>query len=69
MTTSEAKVLKFLSCHSPGHCFNVTEVWNWLYDRYNVAPPSTTTLRKYVKKHADDVRNGIYMVRENPEGR
>jgi hypothetical protein len=71
--TPEEGVIKFLSNHSPGHYFNVTEVWNWLYDRQNgvhnahggAKPPSASTIRKYLVKHADIVRSGMYKVRDS----
>lgn len=72
MITSEARVLKFLSCHSAGHVFNVNECWMWLADRCaahsvaaRMALPSRATLRRYIRKHCAawcGTARGLYVV-------
>lgn len=68
MSTAEAKVLRFLASHAVGHYFNICEVWNFLVGKYPTdadlrAVPSDSTIRKYVRKHAQDLGNGQYRVR------
>lgn len=59
---SEAAVLEFVKAHRPGHIFNVTEAWNWLYDRK--VSLGVATIRRYIRRHCEDVRRGQYRIKE-----
>lgn len=68
MTTAEQYVLDFLKAHTPGHIFNVVEVWYWIMEHKlggkhgahlaSGKPPSDGIIRRCLKKHGAERLHG-----------